>query len=239
MMSRPMKHLFSVAHHRQQGKGGLDPHAVIPGAFEAQFQVVRDTCFTAKAKISQDQTILDQQINQEQEILITVIHGQPVPTYHLSQAIDNPAQFQANRPPTLIAALGANLPARASLSNGKQQFNRKTIDDIQQTRFRQQLVGVMLMPSQLPLQGRSLWQTTEQSIIIPFQPAIEGPKASTLQGEQDADSDHLTGIQLRIPFFRHVSQSVIDTAKNKDDNQFRRHESPSIWLQHLYCPVFS
>src|SRR5215471_16234649 len=100
MMSSAMKQAFGMANHGQQGKGGLDPHAVIPGAFDTQLQIVRNASFTAKAQVRQDDPIFHQQVEERQEVLVTVIHRQPMPADDLSQPIDNPAQFHTNRPTT-------------------------------------------------------------------------------------------------------------------------------------------
>src|SRR5579859_2389025 len=239
MMSSPMKHLLGMADNGQQRKGRFNHEAVIPGAFQTQLQIVRHTSFTAKTEIGQDQAIGSQQLDQWQKVLVWTVHGQPMPANDLSQAVENPAHLQANRPPPFISILRSNLPSRASLTERKQQLNRETIDDIEQTGFGQQAVRLMFIAPQLPLKRCSLRQATKQSVIVSFQPAIKRPKAPTLERKQNADGDHFTRIQFRIAFLCHHSQPIIDSAKNQDDNLFRRHESPSIWLQHLYCRPFS
>src|SRR5258708_26714864 len=134
-----------------------------------------------------------------------------MPTDDLSEPIEYPAQFEANRPAAFILVLGANLLWGASLSNGKQQFDRKAVDDIHQPRFSQQLIRMILMLMQLTQQGRSIRQASEQSVIIAFQPTVKRPKPSTLQRKQDAYRHNLAWIQFRVAFFRHNTQSVIDS----------------------------
>src|SRR5262249_2103094 len=146
---------------------------------ETQLQMVRYAPFAAKAKISQHQAILRQQIHQGQKVLIRAIHGQPMPANHLPDPIEYPTQFQANRPAAFVSILGTNLLSRPPLTNRKQQFNRKTVHHIEQTGFSQQLVSLILMPFQLSLKRCPVWQPAEQSIIVTFQPAVECPKAST------------------------------------------------------------
>jgi hypothetical protein len=66
------------------------------------FKYLSDTtqlseCRLCGNQISQYQAISSQQIDQWQKVLVTLIHGQPMPAHHLPQAIENPAQFHANR----------------------------------------------------------------------------------------------------------------------------------------------
>ena len=119
MVSRAVKHVFGMTHHCEQGESGFNAHAIIPSAFEAQLQIFRRTRLTAKAQICQHQTIR-QQVNQGKKILVTMIHGQPVPADNLPQTIEYPADFQTNRPTAFIAVLGADLLSRVPCPNGKQ-----------------------------------------------------------------------------------------------------------------------
>jgi hypothetical protein len=76
-----------------------------------------------------------------------------------------------------VLVLGTDLPARASLSHGKQQLNREAVHHIEQTRFGQQLVSSLFMSSPLFLKRRALWQAAKQGIIVSLEPALEGAKA--------------------------------------------------------------
>src|SRR5436190_566915 len=176
--------------------------------------MVRNTRLTAKAQIGQHQTISRQQGYQREKILVTMIHGQPVPDDDLSQTIQYPAHFQSNRPTAFIAVLGADLLRRASCPNGKQQLNRKTVHHIQQTGISQQLISPDLVPSQLAQQRGAIRQPTEQPIPIALEPAVESSKVSTFQRKQDTDGDHLARIQARISLLRQFPQSIIDSTKN-------------------------
>lgn len=134
-MSRgAMKHLFGVTDDRQQRIGGFDHEAVIPGAFQTQFQVVRLSLFAAKAQIRQDDPIFVDQINQRPEILVRPVHRQPMPAHHLTEAIEHKTQLDANRPTAFIPVFGAQLPLKTPCPNRKEQLNRERVNDIQQTR---------------------------------------------------------------------------------------------------------
>src|SRR5262249_21180653 len=159
---------------------------------ETQLQIVGNTRFATEAQIRKDQAIASQQIDQGQKILVRPVHRQSVPAHDLSDMIEHPTQLDANRPTALVSIFRTNLSPIASLPNRKQQLNRKTIHDIEHTRRRQQLVGLMLMPFELFEKRCAFWQATKQRVVIPLEPAIERPKASALQSEQNPDSYHLT-----------------------------------------------
>ncbi len=171
--------------------------------------------FTAKAEIGQDQTIVCQQGDQRQKVLVAVMHGRPMPAHDLSQPIENPAQFQTNRPAPFVFVLRTQLLCRAALSNRKQQFNRKTIHYIQQTRFCQQLIRLILMVPQLSLEGRPLRQSSKQPIPVAFQPAAKGSKPSALQCEQDAYRDHFTRKKSALRSFGTTPSPLSTTQKTR------------------------
>lgn len=96
-----------------------------------------------------------------------------------------------------------------------------------------------LLCAQLALQSRPVGQASEQSVIVTFQPAIKGAKMSSFERKQDAYCHHLARIQVSLRHFLDLTHPIIDRAKDVNDNLFRPHGNPLLWLQHLKDALFS
>src|SRR5258708_1118295 len=219
-----MVDFLGVTDHGQQRKGGFDYHAVIPCSLFAEFDVVRHAVGTAKAPLGQDHSLTIVFFKEVQEILVSVVHFVPNPATHLTAAIENPTQFDAHTPAPFVAAFRPKLLLGAALTNGKNQFYRVAVHDIQQTGLLQQQIGQRLMYPQLPQQIGAIWQASKQLLKVAFEPAIKGAKASTLECKQDTCRHDFTRIQLGTGFFCNRPQPVIDLIENVNDNIFRSHE---------------
>src|SRR5581483_11827046 len=126
------------------------------------------------------------------------------------KAIEHPAQLDANAPTAFILRFFAELLRAAPLSNGKQQFDRIALNDQEKAWIGQKPLVPILMRDQQPLQSRAIRQTSKQSIIVSFQPARKGAKVASFQGEQQADRDQLTRIQLGLTVLGNLLHLVVD-----------------------------
>ena len=84
----------------------------------------------------------------------------PIPGDHFSLIVEQPAQLDVDTPASFIFTLPAHLLWTASLSEGKEQFNRVAIDHREEARFRQQPAAPVLMHLQQSLQTRSFRQSS-------------------------------------------------------------------------------
>jgi hypothetical protein len=129
--------------------------------------------------------------------------------------------------PTLQRPLSFDfLPAllRATpFSNGKQQLDGVAINDQEKARIGQEALVPVLMRHQQPLQPCAIGQTGKQGIKVSFEPTIKGAKVASFQGEQQADRHQLAWIQLGLIMLGYLFHSVIDKAKQMDDNVFGGH----------------
>src|ERR1700730_4482093 len=91
-----MMDFLGFANDGQQGKGRFDDHAVIPSAFFAQLDVIRNAVGAAKAPVGQQNTFLVVLLQEVQEVVIRAVHGLPNPAADLSKGVEYPAQFQAH-----------------------------------------------------------------------------------------------------------------------------------------------
>jgi hypothetical protein len=66
-------------------------------------------------------------------------------------------------------------------------------------------------------------QAAKQVGEIALEPAIESPKVTPFEGKENADSDHITGIEVRVGMFDLIFHLFIDMVENMDDNVFRGH----------------
>jgi hypothetical protein len=162
-----------------------------------------------------------------------------MPADHPSQTIENPTPVQANRPTPLIPLLAADWWCRASCSQRKQPLNRKPIHPLQPTGKRQPLVRPRFLPPEWALKRGAIRPPAEPSVPSALAPASERAAASPLPSEPDSAGHPLARIPFRIAFARHNPQPILDSTQNQEDPLFRRHETPSIGLQHLSGRFFS
>ena len=85
--------------------------------FFTHFEILRDAIDTAKAQIRQGDGLALQFLHFIIESLAVSIHSQPLPTDHTPQFVENPAQFDANRPTSLVFVLLTHLLFTVPLSN--------------------------------------------------------------------------------------------------------------------------
>lgn len=123
-----MRHALEATNDREQGKRGLHGHAIIPGAFGTQLAVLWHAILAAKTVIGQDHAASAKLLDQRMKFVVGNIHGVPIPIDHLAEAVKNPAQLDPDAPAPFIFGLFAELLGTTPLANGKQQFNRETVD---------------------------------------------------------------------------------------------------------------
>src|SRR5258708_1297982 len=219
-----MMNLFGFTHHRQQRKGRFNDHAAIPSSFFADFDIVRHTLSATKAPISQENGLLVIFFKEIQKGLIRAIQLVPNPATDLTEAVENPAQFDSNAPATFILALSTKLLLGTSSSDWENQFHRIAIHNIQHTRLLQQQISRMLVFAQLSHQVRAIWQATKQLIVVSLKPAIKGPEMTAFECKQDTDGYYLTWIQLGNWVFGNLTHAIIDVVENVNNNIFSSHD---------------
>ena len=119
---------LEITDHSDHGQGGLHRHAFIPGAFGTQFEVGRDALGAAEAQVREDNALTIIALDQGMKVLVMRIERGPLPIHHLALSVEQPAQLDAYRPASFILAFLADLLRTASLPNGKEQFNRTTLN---------------------------------------------------------------------------------------------------------------
>lgn len=221
-------------HHRERG---FNHHAVIPGAFLADFDVIGNALSTAEPPVGEHTFVPIAQVIQKG--VIRDVHFVPNPASDLSEGVEYPSHLKADTPPTFITALGPNLLLAAALPDRKDEFNGKTIDHIEHTGLGHQYISMPLLAPELSQQDRALRQPTEQRSVITYQPAIKGSNMPPFERKQNADGHHFTRLQLGQPMFENPQHGSIDMIKDMDDNFFRSHVSTLLWLRHLKSACFS
>ena len=105
------------------------------------------------------------------------------------------------------------------------QFNSIAVDDREESRLRQETLTPALMHPQSALQAGAFGQTSEQSVVIPLQPAVKSSKVATFEREQQPDSNQLARVQAGLGMFGYSSHSVIYPAEQFNDKVFGGHGS--------------
>ena len=220
-----VKNLLHMADDGQQGKDGFNDYTFIPGVLLTQFEIVRDTICKAKADVREGDGLSIEFLNLIIELLIVRVHRQPFPGDHLLLVIDDPAQFDAYRPASLVFVLATELLLAPAFPNGEDEFNRKAICHGEKGWVCQQRVTPFTMRFQQSQQTRPVWQTRKQSGVVTFQPAIEGSKMPPFERKQNPYRHQLAGIQFGLRVLLYLWQLIIDKTKDVNDNVFCGHDS--------------
>jgi len=225
VIAKAVANTFQIADDSDHGESSFDKHTLVPGAFLAQVHIGWDAVLAAKAVIGKDDAGVRDGFSHMVKVLVVCIHAIPGPTDHTAILVQQPAELDSNRPPPFIPVFLANLLGTAPFADWKQQLNRIGVDDGEQRGIRQQQVQPITMRLQGPLQARAIRQPGEQGVIIPFQPPIEGPEVTPFQGKQQPDGHQLTRIKFGLGMLLHAWHSIIDFAKDMNDNVFSSHGS--------------
>lgn len=216
IVGQAMENLLHMADHRQQRERGFDHHTLVPCAFLAQFKVVGDTLRAPETEVRQRNGTPIKLLDLIVEMLVMRIHGQPFPSDDIPPIIEYPAQFDTYRPAPFILVLLAHLLSTAPFPYGKKQLNGKTIDDGEEGWVCQQTGTPGLMRFQQAQHTRTIWQTTEQRVVISLQPPVKGSKMPAFERKQNANAYQFTGIQLGLWMLLDVWHQVIDKTKDID-----------------------
>jgi hypothetical protein len=92
------------------------------------------------------------------------IHRQPFPTHNATQIIEDPAQFDPNRPAPFVLILFANLFVTSAFADWENQLDGKAIADREKRRLRQEAVAPGLMIAQQALQAGSIGPPPNKSL---------------------------------------------------------------------------
>ena len=179
-----MKELLGSAADSNHGERGLDDHALIPSAFRADFEIIRNALRTAKAQIRESNGLTVEGLNKRIEILVGAVHRCPPPAYHPTLTVENPAQLDANGPPPFVFVLLAHLLRATSRSDRENQLDGEAIHHRKQGRPFQQTLTPALIRFQHSLQARPLWQALEHLFVIPLQPPTERPEPPPLSANR-------------------------------------------------------
>jgi hypothetical protein len=72
-------------------------------------------------------------------------------------------------------------------------------------------------------QSGAMGQFREQAQVIPLQPTVKGAIANPLEGKQDGNSDHLTGVKIGLRVLFGIRHSVVNAAEQFGDKIYGGH----------------
>jgi len=210
---------LTVADLREHREGGLDEHAVIPGAARADLQVGRIALFAPERRISEDDHALGEAGDELVKGTVVGVGGVPASGAQQAPLVENHAEFAADDPavvghalaPDAREATAALLPVRMG------QLHTIAVSDAEDGRLRQEARGPVLVCRAQAEQARALGQAREQRMVIARQPAIEGPLAASFKHEQQGQGHDLTRKQVRLWVLRDVCHGLIHTVEQIGD----------------------
>src|SRR5712692_821573 len=233
ILVNPMKDLLEMIDHRDDAENPLDHHAIIALAMLAKAPVDRFVPAFAEAQVTEDFGLLGPSLSNLTQVLVVGVGGSPSPVNDLPLRGNQPAEFDSHNPAMIALAFLANLCRTASLTDGVDQLNAVAINHTLFLRSHQELVGQVLIDCQQAQQARTVRQVGKQVQPVPFEPAIKGAIVDALEGEQHANRDYFTGIQVGILPLVDVRQSIVYHTKESNDDFFGSH-----WVVLLFAMIW-
>ena len=212
-----MHHFFGVADQGEHGIDRFDQHPVVPGPARTDLEVGRVALAGVEARVTQDQHPVLEDLDQRVKQGIVNVGRRPQPADDAAPLVDQQTQFVADDPPVVGDSLPADWSGTASFPNRMDQFDAVTVDHPQQGGLGHQPQGPPPVRGERPKQPGPLGQARKQGVIVPGEPAVEGPVADPLQGVQDPQRHHLAGPQARLGVLRERPHRVVDPAKQVRD----------------------
>jgi hypothetical protein len=206
--------LFEMTNERQHREDRLNHHPLVPGALGTDFKIGRHPAHLFKMGVGKDDHLLGDRIHQMLEgsaiVDIGCVH---IPADNQTEVVQEEAELAPNYPALVGQPFLADLLRAASLAPGMNQFDAVTVNDAEQRRRGQKAVNPLLMRVEEAKQPCSMRQVRKQMRQITLDPAVEGPVAHPLEGKQQSQRDHFTGIQPGLGMLPGLRHLVVHTAE--------------------------
>jgi hypothetical protein len=72
-------------------------------------------------------------------------------------------------------------------------------------------------------QSGAMGQVREQAQVIPPQPTVKGTIANPLEGKQDGNSNHFTGVKIGLRVLVGIGHSIVNAAEQLGDKIYGTH----------------
>jgi hypothetical protein len=219
-----MGNLLEMANSSQHGKDRFDNHTLIVVKRFANLEIGRIALFGMEPKIGENNRTAFETLDQRMKSGVMDISLITISANHLAEMIEQEAQLTSDNPAAVGKSFPANLMLRTPFTDRVDQLDPIAIDHTQQTRFRQKVVGPILMGCKQTKQSGAFGQLGEQMLEIAYQPSVEGAVTYPLQGKQYTQGDYFTWIQVRLRMFGFISHIVMYATKQCNDKIFCSHE---------------
>ena len=209
----PMHDLFEMADERQHREDRFNKHAVLPLTALTQFEVGRIAFCGMEGRITQDDHASIDLANQPLKGVICHIGRATVPPHHQAILVHQQAELAPDNPAMVGQTFPTNLLRAAALVHGVDQLDAIDVDDAEHGRRGQEDLGPVLMGPEEAKKAGSLGESGKQRPIVARQPAIKRPVADACERMQQAQGDHLTGLEVGLGVFGPVMQLFIDVVE--------------------------
>jgi hypothetical protein len=223
MPLRAMKDLLEMIDHRYQTEDPLDYHSVIAFILLTNGPFGVNPACLAKARVSQDLSLVSPQIAHISKVLIVNSGTVPAPINHLAFWGYQPAHFHAHNPTFIGQTFLPDLVSTPPLSDGMDEFHPITINNAFSLWLDQKMVSKRLIVGQQALQPGAFGQPRKQLAPIARKPTIESPKVHSFEAEKQADGNDFASMQLSVFAFLDVAEFIVYDTKEPSDNFFGSH----------------
>lgn len=187
---------------RQPRPHGLDPHARIPSAAATQLEIGRITLLGMDPFIAQDNHLPVKLLEQGMKGGIRGIGSRTVPGHYQPQVIEQQAELAPHNPALIGFPSPADLLGTTPLTEGVDQLNAIAIHDSQHGGGgRQEPVRPGVMGGKQAQETRTVRQARKQWSQVIARPAVDRSRTAAFESKEDAQPDHLTGLQTGLPMF--------------------------------------
>lgn len=219
-----MKQLLERTNISQKREDRFDQSALIPGAFGTELEIIRHALLAAKTEITQGDGLPFVAFDERQKTVVASVGCGPLPIHHTPVLINDPAQLDAHDPTPIAFAFLADLLLGTAFADRVNEFNAVAIGDGKEGRCVEKTLCPVPMCGEQALHACATGQARKQMRELALKPAVKVPKASALEREQGADSNHFTRIKFTLRVFGHEFHAIINGAKEMCNNVFGLHE---------------
>jgi len=214
--AHPVEEMFQMADPSDHREYCLNQPSFVPSPLRAELEVFRNPLGGGKSQVGESDRLSLQPLHQGEKDLIMDISGIPTPGDDLPAAVDQPAEFDPDDPAVIRLPLLAELVGTAPLAPGMDQLDAICVHYSEECGIGEEELAPLLMGSQEPMEPRAMGQI-EPCGIVSLEPAVKGTELNTLEGEEEADSDQLAGVEASLRMLGQMADTVVYQTEEPDD----------------------
>lgn len=206
-----------MRHQRHHGGCGFDAHPIVPNSLGAGPEIGRLEILGDRALVGEDDHALFVLRDEGQEAVVVNVSLVDIPIHDPSKLIGDKVELGADDPTLVGKALGSELLGRTPLAARMEQLDTVGIGHAQDRWLGQQGLGQLGLGGQAAEEAGAFGKVGEEVEPVVLEPAVEGPLADALEGEEQTKGDQLAQSQFFLGMTSLGAKTGLDTAEEIDD----------------------